>query len=162
VKEAIVSDSSSLIMLAKLGKPELLTNLYKRLIIPERVIQEIIAKESMLVNQFLDQLPVVPGPVGNAETLVLLDNILDPGEAEAIAVAQSMQLPLLIDEKKGRKIALNLGLKVIGLLGVIILNKRLGFIGHDVAIDYFQQAKACGFRVSGKLETDSLRLVSVG
>lgn len=40
--------------------------------------------------------------------------IVDEGEAEAIALAMELNLPLLIDNRKGRKVAEKLGLKFIG------------------------------------------------
>ena len=54
---------------------------------------------------------------------------LDPGESEAIAlsIAQSADL-LIIDEEAGRRIARAHGIKVIGGLGVLIQAKRNGLL----------------------------------
>ena len=47
------------------------------------------------------------------------------GEASAITLAlETSNSILLIDEKKGRKIAKNNGLQIIGSLGVILLAKQ--------------------------------------
>jgi predicted nucleic acid-binding protein len=54
---------------------------------------------------------------------------LDAGEAEAIAVALEQQADrLLMDERRGRKIASASGLTVVGLLGVLAEAKNRAFI----------------------------------
>ncbi len=51
------------------------------------------------------------------------------GEAEAIELALELRAErLLIDERKGRNLAVQEGLSVIGLLGVVLLAKRRGLI----------------------------------
>lgn len=48
----------------------------------------------------------------------LLQQALDRGEAEAIALAMALQADwTLLDERDGRKVAKSLGLKVTGVLG---------------------------------------------
>ena len=52
---------------------------------------------------------------------------VDLGEAEAIALAEELQADfLLIDERKGRRLAQARDLRVVGLLGVILIAKRRG------------------------------------
>ena len=54
---------------------------------------------------------------------------LDRGEAEAIALAIERRADLiLVDEKRGRRIAAAAGLTVTGLLGVVARAKRTGLI----------------------------------
>lgn len=67
-------------------------------------------------------------PVNRVE-LSELRNQLDPGEAEAIVVAGELRADLLlVDEKKGCRIALSRGLDVTGLLGVLAEAKLRGLI----------------------------------
>jgi Uma2 family endonuclease len=57
---------------------------------------------------------------------------LDKGEQQAIQLAYNLQLPLLIEEEKGRKIAKQLGLKFSGIAGQIIKANRENLISaHD-------------------------------
>ncbi len=51
------------------------------------------------------------------------------GEAEAIALALEMKAEyLLIDEREGRTLARQLGLRITGVLGVLLRAKRRGQI----------------------------------
>lgn len=51
--------------------------------------------------------------------------IVDAGEAEAIELAKELHADqLLMDERKGRRLAVREGLPVIGLLGVVLLARR--------------------------------------
>ena len=49
---------------------------------------------------------------------------LDDGEAHAILLARSRQLPLLMDEKKGRRVAEHLGVPVSGTVGFLARCRR--------------------------------------
>jgi hypothetical protein len=62
------------------------------------------------------------------ETLLASHPRLHRGEVEAIVLAQELQVLLLIDEATGRRLAGHLGLKYIGLLGVLIQAKKDGLI----------------------------------
>ena len=68
----------------------------------------------------------------NGHTVRLLrDAGLDLGESEAIALADTIPGSLLlVDERKGRQIALSMGIQITGTLGILLQAKRLGFIGE--------------------------------
>jgi uncharacterized protein len=54
---------------------------------------------------------------------------LDPGEAEAIIVTIELKGELvLVDEKRGRHIAIDRGLSVTGLLGVVAEAKTVALL----------------------------------
>ena len=54
---------------------------------------------------------------------------LDPGEAEAIVLAQEMNADLLMmDERRGRHIAADSGVRITGLLGVVAQARRANLI----------------------------------
>ena len=84
---------------------------------------------------------------------------LDTGESEAIVLAKEMKLSLLIDEKKGRKIASNLGINIFGFIGLLVLNYKKDFLTKDEVLDIFYKAKEQGFRVSSILEEEFLKLL---
>jgi len=55
--------------------------------------------------------------------------VLDPGEAEAIALAvERAPSLLLIDEQEGRQTARTLGVQITGTLGVLLRAKALGHV----------------------------------
>jgi len=56
--------------------------------------------------------------------------------------------------KKGRKIAKDMGLSIIGLLGVLILNVKKGFISRDEAFSILNEIKKMKFRVAKRLEEE--------
>jgi hypothetical protein len=59
----------------------------------------------------------------------LLAAVLDPGEAEAIALALELSADLiLLDERDGRSAAERAGLRVTGVLGVLLRAKTDGQI----------------------------------
>ena len=54
---------------------------------------------------------------------------LDPGEAEAIALALELKSDLLLlDERRARTVASRLALRVVGLLGMLIEAKQKGLL----------------------------------
>lgn len=147
----IVSDSTTLIILFDLKRIDLLENLFKRVLIPHRVYEEVSLKRSVRLPDFMEVVIVQ-----ESDTLDTLQLLLDEGESEAIALAKLMNLPIIIDEKKGRKIAKNLDLKVIGLLGVIYLNVKKGFMSFEDAEAFLQKAVNHGYRIKAKLVDDLL------
>ncbi len=60
--------------------------------------------------------------------LASLPAYLHAGEAETIILGEEMRLPLLIDERRGRKVALDRRIDVVGSLGILGQAKRRGLI----------------------------------
>lgn len=84
---------------------------------------------------------------------------LDRGEAEAIALAEELHADhLLIDERKGRRLARQRGVPVMGLLGVVLLAKRQGLIvsARNLLDDLDQTA---GVYLSDELKNTALKKV---
>ena len=141
----IVSDSTTLIVLNNLGKLDLL-KVFNQVYIPQKVYEEINFKNDFILPDFIQ--------VKNIEKNDLyfyLTKLLDEGESEAITLAKELNLPLIIDEKKGRKIAKNLNIKIVGLLGILYLNYKKGFITKEKIKSFLGDAINNGYRISQRL-----------
>jgi Domain of unknown function (DUF3368) len=74
---------------------------------------------------------------------------LDSGEREAIALARSLDASLvLLDERRGRRMAKGLGLVVSGTLGVLDLAARRGLVDLE---DAFSRLEQTTFRATPRL-----------
>ena len=86
---------------------------------------------------------------------VSLESILGKGESSDISLAIEIKgSTLLIDEKKGRKIASELGIQITGTLGVIIKAKKSGFVPFISPL--LNQLKSVGFYISAEVERQIL------
>jgi len=142
----IISDSTTLIILLDLKRVDLLSNIFDKVFIPHSVYDEISFKNNIVLPTFIEIIYIK-----DSELLHSLNDILDIGESEAIALAKEKDLPLIIDEKKGRKIAKNLDIKIIGLLGILYLNIKKGFFNKAQAVNFLDEAIRNGYRISQKL-----------
>jgi len=119
---AAVADTSPLILLAKVNRLILLPELYHEVFVPPAVAMELRAKPDA-VSPELDRFirsARVQAPE-NATQVQTLSVSLGMGEAEAIALA--LEIPdaiLIMDDAEGRRMAQSLGLRVTGLLGILI------------------------------------------
>jgi len=147
----IVSDSTALIILFDLDRIELLENLFEIVYISPIVLEEISVKYPVVLPSFMRVEKLKDDELFNS-----LKMLLDLGESEAIALAKEKNLSIIIDEKRGRKIAKGVGLKVIGLLGVVYLNVKKGFLSKDEAISFLDDAVNHGYRISQKMVEDVL------
>jgi predicted nucleic acid-binding protein len=124
----VISDASPVTNLIQVKKLSLLNQLFGQIIITTAVYNELC--EIAVQKQIIDNeswIKVVELP--DREILNKLLERLDKGEAESIALAIYLHADfLLIDETIGRTIAENMGLKIVGLLGILIKAKAEGII----------------------------------
>lgn len=154
----IVSNTSPISNLAKVGQINLLEQLYKIVLIPTAVHDELLDERAgeTVVKAVKSAIWLKIQPVQNQELVNELRNIINLGEAEAIALATEVNASrLLIDERLGRQVATNQGLRIIGVFGVLLSAKQQGLIPEikPVMDDLISQAN---FRVSSKLYADIL------
>ncbi len=124
----VVSNTSPLTNLAAIRQLDLLQQLYTQIVIPEAVYNELTGVETPVPGtrevQDLDWIQVRP-LVNHSFVIALQQEPLDLGEAEAISLARELNADrLLIDERKGRAVASRLGIKLTGVLGILIVAKR--------------------------------------
>ena len=121
----LVSDTTPIISLMKVGKLNLLKEMYGVVVIPFAVHDELtrnkaMEKEIITIekNQFLRV-----NEVENhfAVNLLREQMNLGTGESEAIVLAESIQADLLlIDEKRARRIAKEMGIRTTGTIGLLL------------------------------------------
>ena len=146
----VVSDTSALSNLALVNHLWLLESIYRTVIIPEAVASELSAASNRTISDILQLGWIQTKSLSNLQLANQLqrDRGLDTGEASAIALALELQADdLLIDERLGRQEALQLGLSIIGILGILLVAKQRNLIPQVQPImdNLINQA---GFRVS--------------
>ena len=159
MKTTIVSDTSSLIIFAQLQRVNLLSNVFNKIIVPARVYSEIGQKEDDVLKIIDSSALFYIQSSADDHLLEMLSGILDYGEVEAIALAKESGHILLIDEKKGRRIAIAMHLKIIGFLGVLLLNYKQNRLTKEEAHSILNEAKQLQFRLSRKLENHFVSLL---
>jgi uncharacterized protein len=126
----VISDTSPILNLSLIGRLELLVSLYEQVFIPPAVYREL--TRSDVAPPLIEGAScawLVVEPAQDRSRVAQLREDLDPGEAEAIALALEKRADLiLLDERLGRQVAMALGLRVTGLLGVLAEAKRARLI----------------------------------
>lgn len=122
----IVFNTSPLIVLAKLGLLEVsIASLFEEAQIPRGVLSELKSKHDnvyVLIKTLIKR-----GLLVLDETSVTFPR-LGLGESSAILVGLNEGKIVVLDDRKARKIARDLGLKVIGTLGILRELYSLGLI----------------------------------
>jgi len=152
----IVSDTSPITNLLKIGRVSLLQQIFKEIIIPNGVYEELI-KIPNQKSQIENTKWIKKQDSKNKEFINELLKILDRGESESIALAIELKADyLLIDEKKGRKIANEYGITITGLLGVLRRAKLKGYL-EKVKPILDQLREETGFRIHQNLYKEILK-----
>ncbi|NET00220.1 MAG: DUF3368 domain-containing protein [Sphaerospermopsis sp. SIO1G1] len=156
----VVSNTSPILNLAIIGRLDLLREQFDKILIPKAVLEELRVDEVLPGSQELRKALEIGWlelqTVNNQSLVQLLQRDLDRGESEAIALALTLNADkIILDERDGRKIAKDLGLQVIGILGVIIRAANDGQISSlsDVINQLHEEA---GFLISPSLLTQIL------
>jgi predicted nucleic acid-binding protein len=145
--KVIISDTSCLIILNKIGELDLLRQLYKTVTITHDILLE-----------YGENLPdwIEVCQVRDNYRQQLLEMQIDKGEASAIALAlETADNIVILDDWKARKVAERLGLSVTGTLGVIIKAKNSGMISSIKP--YLDKIRKSNFRISEELEQIALK-----
>lgn len=152
----VVSDTSPICYLLLINQIEILQNLYKSIIIPQAVADELSASDSPLgVKSWMMQPPnwLQVQPIKPFYDIKL--EKLDPGEQEAILLAEQLKADLVIlDDKAARQIAVKHGLKIIGLLGILKDAAKSDLLDLETT---FEQLQTVGFWVAPSLLERLLR-----
>ena len=136
----VVSDTSPLTALIQIDRADLLPLLFDRIVIPPAVRTELLRAHPALPEWLETVSP-------HAIPIAITSARLDPGESEALAVALELHADaVLLDERLGRRVARTLGLRVTGLLGILVLARQRGHLASIAAtIADLQTTAGCWF-----------------
>lgn len=138
---------------------DLIHQLYMTIYIPEAVFRELTSHGNSIpgAKEVVGCSWIKTHKVQNKERVRFLSGFLDPGESEAIALAQEINADLLIiDEKTGRAHAKTLGLNITGMIGILLLAKERGLILQ--VKPYLDRLIATKFKLSLNLYDQALVL----
>ncbi len=153
----VVSDTSVISNLIQIEQLDLLKSLFGKVVITESVKTELHRMKGHQSAILKAEWISVKSILNTAKRDALLTD-LDIGEAESIVLAIETQADfLLIDEYRGRQIALNEGLKITGLLGLLILGKSKGYLMEVKPLIIKLQHN--GFRLQPKLIEKVLKII---
>ncbi len=155
----VVSDTTAVSNLVRIGELRLLKILYGRILLPQAVYEELL----ILEQRGIDIISIVKSEMFEIvevkrdklyQTLIIT---LDKGEVEAIALAVEKKADfLLIDEVKGRKVAVEKSIPIIGTLGILIDAKRKKLISS--VQEKMDDLRSIGFWISQPLYNKIVKL----
>ena len=160
----VISDTTPLITFMKAEQLEILHQLFGEIVIPEAVYKELTSNELFPNEASLIQkssfIRIVR--VGNAGAVSILRRAtgLDLGESEAIVYADEQQADLLLmDEVQGRRVAMDMGLKIMGSVGVLINAFRSGALTAQETEQAFDRIRKANRHISERLLQDALDMI---
>ncbi|MHC4887316.1 MAG: hypothetical protein ACYTGH_19745 [Planctomycetota bacterium] len=162
----VIADAGPLIGFAKAGMLPILRALFTTLQIPPAVLQELQIAENGPGAQALrvaieDEGWIVSVAVERSRAEATLSAVLDPGETEAIllamaAVANGEEVILLIDERRGRRVATHHEICVVGSGRVLLAVKEHHLI--PLVSEALTAMARSGYRLSSHLQETILAL----
>lgn len=155
----VVCDTPCLLYLGRIGRLELLHALFERVAVPSQVALELdmgrFWRADTADPRKLEWVRLVE--VSPAEIEKLPANRLGEGERAVIAYARSQKDHLTcLDDRMARSFAEDLGLRVIGIVGILIVAKREGLIEKVATV--LEHLKHEGFRLGEDVISKALQL----
>jgi predicted nucleic acid-binding protein len=157
--DKIVVNASPVISLAKIGCADFLLKLFKRLIIPEGVAQEIM--DHKLNDPAMEWLNSIRS-LNTVSTVMVPASILEwnlgKGESQVIAFAlQKNGFVAGIDDRAAKKCAEVFNIKVTGTIAIIIKAKQMKLTPKAGPLLFGLRSN--GFRISDEIISTALRIV---
>ncbi len=158
-RASLVSDTSLLLYLGRLGHLHLMPSLFAQVYIPEPVILELdvgrLLRSDTVNPRYLEWATIVEVPDRQIDALP--PNRLGLGERAVIAYALAGPDRVAgLDDARARSFAEGLGLRVVGTIGILLLAKRRRLI--PAVQPLLDAAWACGFYLDAELYSVALQL----
>lgn len=123
----VVSDSSCLIGITRIGHLDILKRLFGEIYIPLAVYNEVVEKEKLQkeVDEIKKATWIKSQDIQDRLASQILELSLGKGEAETIILGKKLCADyVILNERMARQIASQMGIKVIGLLGILVKAKE--------------------------------------
>jgi len=152
----VISDTTPLISFLKIKRLDLLKTLFEIVQIPKSVFAELtenikyrdeaeIIKNSMFIH-------VIDDIDENYVSLLRRSAGLDLGESEAIYLADNKKADLLLmDEARGREVAIRMGIKIMGTIGILGLAYETSLISKEEIKQAIDILRDSGRHISERL-----------
>ena len=152
----VISDTTPLISFLKIKRLDLLKTLFEIVQIPKSVFAELtenikyrdeaeIIKNSMFIH-------VIDDIDENYVSLLRRSAGLDLGESEAIYLADNKKADLLLmDEARGREVAIRMGIKIMGTIGILGLAYEDSLISKEEIKQAIDILRDSGRHISERL-----------
>ncbi len=154
----VISNSSPLIALSKISQLKLLKNLFRKIIIPKAVYEEVVVKgeNKAGVNEIKRAVDdwIQIKEIKDRKEANVLQAVLDYGEAEVLAQEINADL-LILDNKEPRMFAKHLGFKIVGTIGIILLANKKRII--DKPLEIILELREKGFYISDSLLNEIIK-----
>lgn len=130
-KKEAVTNSSSIIFIAKLEKFNLMKNIFKEVLVPSEVINELLQKES---SENISIIHEMKGFLNEKNPVKIVEYDLGAGEKAAISLCLEKKGRFFIsDDRKAREYARRMGIETIGVIGIILENLERSMIDKNEA-----------------------------
>jgi predicted nucleic acid-binding protein len=160
----VVADTSVLINLCRIRRADILPRLFREVVIPPEVAGEFVTLAGRVPRFAGLALPPWLRQQAPGKLARLIPDLarLGPGESAALVLALEIKADaVLLDERLGHAAAGRLGLKVIGLLGLLLQAKASGLL-TAVGPEIDALRNEAGFWISDRLRDKVLQLASEG
>ncbi len=156
----VVADTSVILNLCKIQHEHLLQQLFQRVLIPTEVADEFVRLTKVQKRFSGLTLPnwIEILPVPKSFPIEIIEAELHAGEAAAIALFLNQKADaLLIDEKAGREIAAKLGVRIVGIAGILI-DARIERLIPSLKIVLDRLEREANFWISAEFKLQVLQL----
>lgn len=156
----VVADTSVILNLCRVHHEHLLQQLFQRVLIPTEVADEF-ARLTKIQGRFSglglpDWIEILPAPKSFPPEVIQAQ--LNIGESAAIALCLNQKADaLLIDEKAGREVATKLGVRTVGILGILV-DARAGKLIPSVEVLLNRLENEANFWISSELRLRVMQL----
>ena len=157
---AVVSNSTPLIYLAKAGRLDLLEKLFGTVLIPEEVKVEVVdkgkalgEKDAYVIEKAIDEGWLKVQSVKVVEVPMKLHE----GEVAALSLAKSMGLVVLLDEVSARTAARLIGVSPRGTVFVLLSALEEKLVSFDECIETLNKLIVEGFRLKEEVYIETVK-----